>query len=107
IQDDPRPGSGPLPLHSQPHDEPEEARPPRRRVLVVDDYAPSAEGLVEHLEGSGYDARSAYSAEQALAIAESFDPELVVSDLVMPGMSGIQLLEQMRLRNQDIEFLVI
>ncbi len=107
LEDDPRPGSGPLPFPAESRDEPEDARPPRRRVLVVDDYVPSADGLSEHLEGYGYEARAAYSAEQALALAETFDPELVVSDLVMPGMSGIQLLEQMRAGNQEIEFIVI
>ncbi|MEP7027632.1 MAG: sigma-54 dependent transcriptional regulator [Candidatus Eisenbacteria bacterium] len=81
--------------------------PGKRRVLVVDDYGPSADGLVEHLETWGFSARAAYSAEQALAAAEEFDPELVVSDLVMPGADGIQLLEKLRAQNLNVEFLML
>jgi DNA-binding NtrC family response regulator len=83
------------------------AAPGKRRVLVVDDYSPSADGLVEHLETWGFSARAAYSAEQAIAAAEEFDPELVVSDLVMPGADGIQLLERLRAQNLDVEFLML
>jgi DNA-binding NtrC family response regulator len=81
--------------------------PGKRRVLVVDDYAPSADGLVEHLETWGFSARAAYNAEQAVAAAEEFDPELVVSDLVMPGADGIQLLERLRAQNLDVEFIML
>src|SRR5258708_14614443 len=107
LEDVPRPGSGPLPMPQESYDDPEVALPPRRRVLVVDDYAPSADGLSEHLESCGFEARPAYSAEHAIELSEAFDPELVVSDLVMPGASGIQLLEQLRARNPEIEFLML
>ena len=107
LEDDPRPGPGPLPLSNANGDATEDALPLRRRVIVVDDYAPSADGLAEHMESWGYEARAAYSAEQAIELAETFEPELVVSDLVMPGASGIQLLEQLRARNQELEFLML
>src|SRR5690242_9186972 len=93
LEDDPRPGSGSLPMPEHTTDDTEDATPPKRRVLVVDDYVPSADGLSEHLESWGFESRPAYSAEQALDLAQTFDPELVVSDLVMPGATGIQLLE--------------
>ena len=100
----PRVASGDLPAD----DDTLGVAPGKRRVLVVDDYAPSADGLVEHLERWGFSARAAYNAEQAVAAAEEFDPELVVSDLVMPpGADGIELLERLRAQNMDVEFLML
>ena len=79
----------------------------RPRALVVDDYASSAEALSEHLESWGYDSRVALSGEQALALTEDFEPDVVVSDLVMPGISGIELLEKLRTRGLDCEVLLL
>ena len=79
----------------------------RPRALVVDDYASSAEALSEHLDSWGYDSRVALSGEQALALTEDFEPDVVVSDLVMPGMSGIDLLEKLRARGLDCEVLLL
>jgi DNA-binding NtrC family response regulator len=79
----------------------------RPRALVVDDYASSAEALSEHLESWGYDSRVALSGEQALTLVEDFEPDIVVSDLVMPGISGIDLLERLRARGLDCEVLLL
>ena len=78
-----------------------------RRVLVVDDYAPSADALTEQLQDWGYNARVAYGGEQALTIAAELQPEIVVSDLVMPGLTGIELLERLKERGLDFELLVL
>ena len=79
----------------------------RYRVLVVDDYVQSAEALAEHIEGWGYQARAIHSGEQALASLEEFAPDLIVSDLKMPGINGIELMEQVRGRGLDCEFLLL
>jgi DNA-binding NtrC family response regulator len=78
-----------------------------RRVLVVDDYVPSADALTEQLHDWGYHARVAYGGEQALALADELHPELVVTDLVMPGVTGIDLLEKLKERNLDLELIVL
>jgi len=58
------------------------------RVLVVDDHHDGAEALGKLLEALGCDVRLAYSGAQALQIAPTFRPRLVILDIEMPGLSG-------------------
>jgi len=60
-------------------------------VLVVDDESVIAETLSEILSRNGYTAMTAYDANSALEIALLTPPELLVTDVVLPGMSGIEL----------------
>jgi len=66
------------------------------RILVVDDDAPIRRTFDEHLSEVGYEVRTAADAEEALEILEEFDPALVVTDIRMPGMSGLELLRRVR-----------
>jgi CheY-like chemotaxis protein len=61
------------------------------RVLVVDDYAPMADHLTTVLRGAKYDALAVYSGEEALRVAEEFAPHALISDIMMPGMNGVEL----------------
>lgn len=70
--------------------------PPRRRVLVVDDNADSADSMAELLIMLGHDARAAHGGYQALALAGSFRPDCVLLDLEMPDMSGYEVLQALR-----------
>lgn len=63
----------------------------RPMVLVVDDESIIAETLSEILSRSGYAVMTAYDANSALEIALLTPPELLVTDVVLPGMSGIEL----------------
>jgi len=63
----------------------------RPSVLVVDDESAIADTLAEILSRSGYAAKIAYDANAALDIALLSPPELLVTDVVLPGMSGIDL----------------
>jgi DNA-binding NtrC family response regulator len=66
----------------------EQAKP---RVLVVDDEKIVADSYALILQLENYDARAVYSAEEALEILPAFDPQVVVSDIVMGAMSGFDL----------------
>ncbi|HVN93555.1 MAG TPA: response regulator [Terracidiphilus sp.] len=66
------------------------ASPARIRVLVVDDEEVIADSLTMILNTSGFEARAAYSGEMAIRMARNFHPDIVVSDVVMPGMTGIE-----------------
>jgi len=66
------------------------------RVLVVDDDVRIADTLVQILKATGHEAVAAYSAEAAIKLAEKFNPEAVVSDVVMGPVSGIELTNHIR-----------
>ena len=66
------------------------------RVLVVDDESVIADTLTEILARSGYAAVAAYDGAGALETALLMPPALLITDVVLPGMSGIELAIQMR-----------
>ena len=59
-----------------------------RRILVVDDNVDAANTLHELLDLDGFKVRTVYDGVAAVAIAEAFQPEVVVMDIGMPGMDG-------------------
>jgi len=65
-------------------------------VLVVDDESAIADTLSEILTLSGYAAMPVYDAEEALETALLMPPELLITDVMLPGMSGIELAIQIR-----------
>ena len=67
-----------------------------RRVLVVDDLRDSADTLSLHLQILGHEVHTAYGGKEALEMAERFRPEVVLLDLGMPGMDGIEVCKRIR-----------
>jgi len=65
-------------------------------ILVIDDEQIVRMLVAEILEDAGHEVTSASSAEEALALLQTGEFDLVVSDVVMPGLSGIELLEAVR-----------
>jgi CheY-like chemotaxis protein len=63
----------------------------RAVVLVVDDESAIADTLSEILSRSGYAAITAYDGEEALESALLMPPEMLITDVQLPGMSGIEL----------------
>jgi two-component system KDP operon response regulator KdpE len=76
------------------------------RVLVVDDEAQITRVLRTALSAQGYDVRAANEPEEALRVFEDWSPDLVVTDLMMPGMTGIDLCRAIR-RKSKIPILVL
>ncbi|HEY2963122.1 MAG TPA: PAS domain S-box protein [Pyrinomonadaceae bacterium] len=68
----------------------------RGRVLIVDDDRRILDLLVELLELEGYEIASASDGAQALELAHSFDPDVVVSDVVMPVVGGLELCRRLK-----------
>lgn len=66
------------------------------KVLIVDDEVEFASTLAERLRLRGYDARSVYCAEDAFSSVKSETPDVILLDLKMPGMSGIEVLMTVR-----------
>lgn len=65
--------------------------PETTRVLVVDDEHAIADTMTMILAASHFEARAAYSPLEALSLLDTFNPHAVISDVMMPGMSGIEL----------------
>jgi DNA-binding NtrC family response regulator len=67
---------------------------PKGRVLVVDDEPNARNALAELLRDEGYVTEVAADGQQAMRVVEGFDPDVVLTDLKMPVMSGLDLLQQ-------------
>jgi len=77
-------------------------------ILVVDDAAQIREFVADYvLRPSGYQVLMADSGEQGLAIAEQNQPDLIVSDIKMPGMSGIDLARAIKARFPNLPVILI
>ncbi len=66
------------------------------RVLIVDDDPKILDLLVDLLEHEGYEVASAADGARALEIVATFDPDLVISDVVMPVVDGLKLCRQLK-----------
>ena len=67
-----------------------------RKVLVVDDQRLIADSLAEILNNAGFGAVAAYDGWDALDKAARFDPHWIITDVLMPGMNGVELAIAMR-----------
>lgn len=76
-------------------------------ILIVDDEEGLREGLSKLLESEGYAALSAESGEQALEILQQSHIDLVLTDMRMPGMDGIELLKKIRERHPDVGVIIL
>jgi two-component system C4-dicarboxylate transport response regulator DctD len=77
------------------------------RILIVDDDTDALEVFRTRLTHGGYEVETAESAEEALARVSSFAPGLVVTDIRMSGMSGLELLERLRSGLQGVDVVVM
>jgi len=69
------------------------------RVLVVDDEMQITRVLRAALSAQGYDVRTANEPEEALRLAHDWLPDLIITDLMMPGMTGIELSRAVRAKS--------
>lgn len=82
------------------------AIPGTRKIMVVDDEETIADTLALIFSSNGYDARTAYSAEQALEMLEEWRPDLAVIDVILPGMNGIEFAIFLKASYPDVHFLL-
>src|ERR1700727_1260842 len=71
-----------------------------RRILVVDDEPQITRVLRTSLSAQGYDIRIANSGEMALEIMKDWSPNLIITDLSMPSIDGVQLCRTVRVNSQ-------
>ena len=74
----------------------EAQKAPPGRLLIVDDEANAREALLELLTDEGYEARVAKDGADALAQMEEWTPEVILTDLKMPKVDGLQVVWEVR-----------
>jgi PAS domain S-box-containing protein len=72
-----------------------------RRVLVVDDNADTAQGLSRLMAGHGHDVRTCHDGPSALEAAAEYRPDVVLLDIGLPGMDGLQVARRLREAGSD------
>jgi len=77
------------------------------RILVVDDEVNARTALAELLRDEGFDVEMAADAFKALGKYESFAPHVVLTDLKMPGMDGIELVKKLRAHEDPCDVIVM
>ncbi len=72
------------------------------KILIVDDEARARGALVEFFEEEGFEARGVGDAYKALGKFAGWRPDIVLTDLAMPGMNGLELLAKLRVTARDV-----
>lgn len=78
-----------------------------RRVLLIEDNAGAREGLRRLLVDDGYVVRTAPTGERGLACAGAFAPDIVVCDLALPGINGLDVLRGLRRAGSRVFFVML
>ena len=99
-------------IHASPEAKPKASSgdrvPTGKKVLIVDDDFEIIEAVRYALEGAGHEVVIARDGNQALALAEREDPDLMVLDMMMPKRSGFLVLEKLRrLRDEPLPVIMI
>ena len=77
------------------------------RILVIDDEHVIRDLMREILERAGHETVGAETSEEALALLDDQELALVVSDIVMPGLTGLELLEEVRVRRPSLPVILV
>jgi DNA-binding response OmpR family regulator len=76
-------------------------------ILIVDDEVELAETLAERLRLRGFSVSAAFNGEQALQIMEETSVGVMLLDLKMPGIDGMEILRRVRKTHPDIEVIIL
>ena len=79
----------------------------RARIMVVDDMPDIREFLRDFLEAEGYAVEAFGSATDALLRLDEFRPGVILLDILMPGLSGLSALEQIRATNPQVGIIMV
>ena len=81
--------------------------PAKRRILIVDDNVDAAVSLAALLKKYGHDVLEVHDGTEAIKAFEGFRPEIVLLDIGMPGMNGLEVARRLRQRNRSPRVLII
>ncbi|MBI3996418.1 MAG: response regulator [Candidatus Omnitrophica bacterium] len=70
--------------------------PAQRKILIVDDEPKICRTLAQHFVFNGYEVRNVLRGEEALSLLGAYHPDVVLLDILMPGIGGIETLKQLQ-----------
>jgi DNA-binding NtrC family response regulator len=76
-------------------------------ILIVEDEETLRTSLQRVLTREGYDVESAGSSEAALSILDSRRPDVIISDIILPGMDGLEFMKLCREKNQGAPVIIM
>jgi len=76
-------------------------------ILIVEDDRSLREGLAMNLRMQGYEILSAADGDEGMRMAFDAKPDLVILDIMLPGFSGLDILEELRRRQADVPVLIL
>jgi CheY-like chemotaxis protein len=77
------------------------------RILIIDDDTAVRESIERMLRSAGYTVRAAASGEEGLSLAKGGAFDVILSDMRMPGLSGLEVLRQLREQHVDSVFMIM
>ena len=77
------------------------------KILIIDDEPDNVRVLALSLEAHGYDVITASSGEEGLARFKAEDPDMIITDIRMPGMDGVELLRRVKAHDPDVEVIIV
>jgi DNA-binding response OmpR family regulator len=94
-------------VNQRPRNQPGGDAAPPRRVLVVEDDASISLGLRINLEAEGYSVLMAEDGERALEIARAEGPDLLILDVMLPRMNGLEVLQTLRKEGRMMPIIIL
>lgn len=79
----------------------------KEKILIVEDDTAIARGLMYNLEYEGYEVRNASHGQAALPMVRDFAPDLVILDLMLPGKSGFDILQELRFSGNNVYVIIL
>lgn len=74
---------------------------PAKRILLVDDEVGFVELMKHLLETEGYEVAIAHDGQEALEMLDNYIPDIIISDVMMPRMNGLELFKKVRVHQQS------
>ena len=78
-----------------------------KSILIVDDNQANLKLARVLLEGEGFDTRTAVDAEEALDALQNFKPDIILMDIQLPGIDGLELTRQLKARPATKDILIV
>ncbi len=79
----------------------------KKRILVIDDDVQFRTMIVEMLERKNYTVYAAGDGEEGLRIWEELEPDLVITDIIMPNREGIETIMELKRKNKNVKIIAI